>query len=94
MSLVNTLQLLHECGQGDALAIERLVNEYQPIIFRLACSILGRRQPRGRLRGRRSRARCLAGVPASLSWSENGVGYTIEGYLPQDELIAIAESLR
>ena len=40
MSLVNTLQLLTLCQQGDALAIERLVNEYQPSIYRLAYSIL------------------------------------------------------
>lgn len=40
MSLVNTLQLLSLCQQGDALAIERLVNEYQPAIYRLAYSIL------------------------------------------------------
>ncbi len=40
MSLVNTLQLLSLCQQGDALAIERLVTEYQPSIYRLAYSIL------------------------------------------------------
>ena len=40
MSLVNTLQLLTLCQQGDALAIERLVNEYQPAIYRLAYTIL------------------------------------------------------
>jgi RNA polymerase sigma-70 factor (ECF subfamily) len=40
MSLVNTLQLLTLCQQGDALAIERLVNEYQPSVYRLAYSIL------------------------------------------------------
>jgi RNA polymerase sigma-70 factor (ECF subfamily) len=40
MSLVNTIQLLHQCGQGDTLAIEQLVNEFHPTIYRLACSIL------------------------------------------------------
>jgi RNA polymerase sigma-70 factor (ECF subfamily) len=40
MSLVNTLQLLSLCQQGDTQAIERLVNEYQPSIYRLAYSIL------------------------------------------------------
>lgn len=40
MSTVNTLQLLTLCQQGDALAIERLVNEYQPSVYRLAYSIL------------------------------------------------------
>lgn len=40
MSLVNTVNLLTLCQQGDALAIERLVNEYQPSVYRLAYSIL------------------------------------------------------
>jgi RNA polymerase sigma-70 factor (ECF subfamily) len=40
MSLVNTVNLLTLCQQGNALALERLVNEYQPSIYRLAYSIL------------------------------------------------------
>lgn len=40
MSLVKTLQLINLCQQGDALAIERLVYEYQPSVYRLAYSIL------------------------------------------------------
>jgi len=40
MCLVKTVKLLTLCQQGDALAIERLVNEYQPSIYRLAYSIL------------------------------------------------------
>lgn len=40
MSLVNTKQLLHQCHKGDVLAIEQLVSEYQPQIYRLAYSIL------------------------------------------------------
>jgi len=40
MSLVKTLQLLTLCQQGDTLAIERLVSEYQPAVYRLAYSIL------------------------------------------------------
>jgi RNA polymerase sigma-70 factor (ECF subfamily) len=40
MSLVKTIQLLSLCQQGDTLALERLVNEYQPSVYRLAYSIL------------------------------------------------------
>ncbi len=40
MNLVNTLKLLTLCQQGDALALERLVNEYQPSVYRLAYTIL------------------------------------------------------
>lgn len=40
MNLVNTIQLITLCQKGDAVAIEQLVNEYQPSIYRLACSIL------------------------------------------------------
>jgi RNA polymerase sigma-70 factor (ECF subfamily) len=40
MNLVNTVRLLQRCQQGDSLAIEQLVNEYRPSIYRLAYSII------------------------------------------------------
>jgi RNA polymerase sigma-70 factor, ECF subfamily len=40
MSLVNTVNLLTLCQQGDTLALERLVTEYRPSVYRLAYSIL------------------------------------------------------
>jgi RNA polymerase sigma-70 factor (ECF subfamily) len=40
MSLVETIKLLTLCRQGDALALERLVKEYQPPVYRLAYTIL------------------------------------------------------
>lgn len=40
MSLVNTIHFLHQCQQGDGQAIEQLVQEYHPQVYRLACSIL------------------------------------------------------
>jgi RNA polymerase sigma-70 factor (ECF subfamily) len=40
MSLMETMQLLDLCKNGDPQAIEKLVNEYHPLITRLALSIL------------------------------------------------------
>src|SRR5512145_2127364 len=40
MSLVNTMLLLQQCQEGDGLAIERLVQEYHPLVYRLAYMIL------------------------------------------------------
>ena len=37
---MNTVKLLTLCRQGDTLALERLVNEYRPAVYRLAYSIL------------------------------------------------------
>jgi DNA-directed RNA polymerase specialized sigma24 family protein len=40
MIIMDSRELLAQCRSGDRVAIEKLVREYQPRLFRLALSIL------------------------------------------------------
>jgi RNA polymerase sigma-70 factor (ECF subfamily) len=40
MIIMDSKELLAQCRAGDRVAIDRLVQEYQPLLFRLALSIL------------------------------------------------------